>query len=54
MNTIPYKVAKIGGGKLFIMPKPIAGEYVGEEFQSLSQQVINLEHMQIIFSDDFT
>lgn len=42
MNSTPYKIASIGSGYLSIMPKPVSGEFVDEEFEGLAKSGITL------------
>ncbi|WP_165838550.1 hypothetical protein [Pokkaliibacter plantistimulans] len=42
MNSIPYFVAALGLGQLYVMAKPVAGEWVDEEFASIARSGISL------------
>ncbi|PPC74528.1 protein tyrosine phosphatase [Pokkaliibacter plantistimulans] len=42
MNSIPYFVAALGLGRLYVMAKPVAGEWVDEEFASIARSGISL------------
>lgn len=42
MNSLIYEVSQIGKGTLFVMAKPITGEWVNEEFENIRKNGIDI------------